>query len=93
MAKGVKVRIDMGGIREYNHQGAIVAAIESMGERIRDAANAKCSSDDMDNLPFGMSSRDAGFFPAVSVYTASPHGVYAEAKNKALSKSLGAGRG
>ena len=93
MAKGVRVRIDMVGIREFNHQGAVVAELESMGERIRDAANAKCSSDDMDNLPFEMSSRDAVFFPAVSVYTASPHGKYAQAKNRVLSKSLGAGRG
>lgn len=91
MAK-VKVHIELDGVREYTHQGYIVSALESAAERIRDAANARCSYDTMRFMPFEMARRDELKYPLFSVFAATPHGKYAEAKSRALSKSLNAGR-
>ena len=88
----VKVKINLGGIREYNHQGAVIAEIEAMGAASRDAANRMCSHDAMDNMPFEMASSDAFKWPVVSVFAASPHGRYAQAKNRVLSKAINAAR-
>ncbi len=88
----VKVKINLDGIRAFNHQWAVVSEIESMGRASRDTANRMCSSDRMRNMPFEMVSSENIKWPVVSVFAASPHGKYAQAKNRVLSKAINEAR-
>lgn len=87
-----KVRINSAGARAVMQSPAVLADLESRAERMERAANAMCSPDGMAHRPFEHDAKIGMNRARATVYTATPHGVYANNKKNVLIKSIDAGR-
>ena len=88
----VKVRVNSAGARAVMQSPAVLADLESRAASIARAANAMCSADGMEHRPFEYDAKIGMNRARASVYTATPHGVYANNKKNVLIKSIDAGR-
>lgn len=88
----VKVRVNSAGARAVMQSPAVLADLESRAASIARAANAMCSPDGMRKRPFEHDAKIGMNRARASVYTATPHGVYANNKKNVLIKSIDAGR-
>lgn len=76
------------GYRQLMKSAPIAAMVNRAAEQMASSANSMCSDNQMRNNPFETSSGTDDVAAYARVFTASPHGRRAQAKNKVLTKAL-----
>ncbi len=78
---------DLSGYRELMRSSGVRSLIDKAADQMVEKASAMTSTDEMDREPFKYLSGVDEVAAYATVFTNSPHGRNAEAKNKVLTKA------
>ena len=83
-----RFRINHAGARALLGSAAAARMVGGYADKCAAACNAEASPDGLRNEPFGSSAGSGGARARASVFTASPHGRYHNAKHDTILRNL-----